>query len=315
MRLAVVSMTYNDGYKIKEWREHFEEYKDEANHFVIVDNGSEKEYLELLKATFPEAIIIERSTNGGCTAAYNDGIRYILENTDDDAIAIVANDMKLSPKCLTGMYEFLFKNEQRAIVSTPVLDKESDVVDNFGHTFKYFGVKNDFQGKKISDIVGIEKDTDLVSGGFYMAKRLFFEKAGLQDENLFMYCDELDTMFSAKKYNFIISVTSSHYAWHHHIKAATEERHPQTAYMISRNRMYVAKKHLGVFRSIMWWFYTGLAVPLWFIVLYFRSRKKIYLSFSKYSFIGGLYGAFGNMKPNKYSLPIIKEKEVCSKRL
>ncbi len=307
MKIAVVSMTYNDSYKINEWREHFDEYKNELSHFVIVDNGSEKTYLDLLKKTFPEAIIIERSQNGGCTAAYNDGIKYILENTDDEAVAIIANDMKLSDKCITAMYEYLFHEPNRGIVSTAVLDKESNIVNNFGHTFNYWGIKNDFQGCTIESVGNIKKDTDLVSGGFYMAKRSFFETAGLQDEKLFMYCDELDTMLAAKKHGFTISVISTHYAWHHHINPTTStgERYPQTAYMISRNRMYIAKKHFGLFRIIMWWLYTGIAVPAWYIVWFLRTGKRLFLKYSMYSFLGGIYGITGNMKPNKYSFPII----------
>ena len=311
MKIAVVSMTYNDGYKVQEWRKHFEEYKQQVNHFIIVDNGSESDYLQLLKTTFPEAIIIERSTNGGCTGAYNDGLKYALEYTDDEAIAIVANDMKLSEGCLGKMYEYLFSKKEMGIVSTPVLNKDSNIVDNFGHTFGYWGVKNDYKGKLIEDIQNIQKETDLVSGGFYMAKREFFKKAGLQDENLFMYCDELDTMLLARKYQFSIGVTSFAYAWHHHINAnnSKQQRYPQTAYMISRNRMYIAKKHFNIFRVFMWWLYTGIAVPGWFIIWFIRRRKKYFLSFAKYSFLGGIYGLFGKMKPNKYSFPISNVQE------
>ena len=309
MKLAVVAMTFNDGHKIRQWREHYNQYKNEVNHFVIVDNGSESEYVEVLRRTFPEAIIIERKNNGGCTAAYNDGIRYILNNTDDKAIAIVANDMKLSVGCLTGMYDYLFQEEHRGIVSTAILNKNSNIIDNFGLTFNYWGVKKDYRGIQIEVLNGMRKDADLVSGGFYMAKRDFFVCAGLQDEKLFMYCDELDTMLLARKHGYLISVMSDCYAWHHHVRPAdvTIDRYPQSAFMISRNRIYLAKKYFGLFRIMMWWFYTGIAVPSWYVVWFVRTGKPFYLSLAKHSFLGAIYGLVGNMTPNKFSFPIGKK--------
>ena len=307
MSIAVVSMTYNDGYKLKEWREHFEQYKAEVSLFVIVDNGSKPEYYCELKKTFPEAVIIQRATNGGCTAAYNDGIRYVLENSDIDAITILANDIKLKENCLSELYRYLFSNEKMGIVSAPVLVKESDIVDNFGHTFHYFGIKNDFQGSKIDELNGIQKQTDLVSGGFYMAKRKFFEVSGLQDEKLFMYCDELDTMLKARRNGFLIGVTSYTYAWHHHINPdeIVQQRHPQTNFMISRNRIYIAKKYFGIGRTLTWFVYTGVLVPIWFCIWFLRTRRKIFLKYSKHAFLGACYGIAGKMEPNKYSFPII----------
>ena len=41
MKIAGISMTYNDGYKLKEWTEHYRQYKDELDYYIIVDNGSD----------------------------------------------------------------------------------------------------------------------------------------------------------------------------------------------------------------------------------------------------------------------------------
>ena len=61
VKIAGVSMTYNDEYKLKEWGEHYEEYKKELDYYVIVDNGSSHSYVQKLESTFPEAAIIRRT--------------------------------------------------------------------------------------------------------------------------------------------------------------------------------------------------------------------------------------------------------------
>lgn len=78
MKVAGIVITYNDGFKLKEWHKHYQVYKDELYKMIIVDNGSEQAYLDKVKELFKEAIIIERTSNGGTTAAYNDGIRLGL---------------------------------------------------------------------------------------------------------------------------------------------------------------------------------------------------------------------------------------------
>lgn len=305
MKIAVVSMTYNDGYKIHEWQEHYLAYKDEIEYFVIVDNGSEKEYLDLLKETFPTAVIIERQSNGGCTAAYNDGINYVLKNTDVEAIAIIANDIKLSKNCLKDLYNYLYSDESLGIVSTAVLFKGSTKVDDFGHTIHFLKVTNDDKGKDIKDIKEKSKYTQLVTGGFNMAKREFYEKTGLQDEKLFMYCDELDTSFKAKRAQYKIGVISTSYVWHWHINNPLNEGEvkPFSSYLIARNRVYLGKKYYNPFKSFLTWIYFGIIKPIRFVLVGLIKFKKKYFRVAEYYFVGALNGLKNNMQQNEYSLP------------
>ena len=295
-------MTYNDGYKLKEWANHYSIYKELLDVFVIVDNGSEDAYLKELRETFPEAVLIERKSNGGCTAAYNDGIKYVLNNTDIEAIVIIANDMKLSKGCLMAMYEYLFSKEDLGIVSSAILYKDSDIIDNYGHCVHGITVSYCNRGEHITDIKVKQKYTDLVSGGFTMAKRQFYVRAGLQDEALFMYCDELDTMLKAKKSGFKIGVIGNEYAWHWHInQPATSKRSSASRYLISRNRVYVTRKNnmrLGLIKSI---FIGMVKSPIAFLLRFFKEKDKEYLNDAKYSFIGVIHGLTGRMYTNQYT--------------
>ncbi len=303
MKIAGVSMTFNDGYKIKEWRNHFEIYKDQLDCFVIVDNGSDREYQEVLKETFPEAVLIFRKSNGGCTAAYNDGIKYALENTDADAIAIIGNDIKLTSNCLPRMYEYLMDDKCLGIVSSAVLYIDSNIIDNYGHSVKGMNVTCCDQGVDINSITCKKKYTDLLTGGFTMAKREFYEVAGLQDEGLFMYCDELDTMFKARKHGFKLGVIADEYAWHWHINPPQKSRRSSASrYLISRNRVYIAKKYMG-FSAILYQTIRGfIIIPVGFLIHFIKGKQKYYLSDAKYSMVGVIHGLRGKMYTNKYTL-------------
>ncbi len=296
MKIAGVTMTYNDGYKIKEWKTHYDTYRSELDYYVIVDNGSSNEYVSLIKDTFPGEKVIERNSNGGCTAAYNDGIKYILDNTDADAIVILGNDIKTSEGCLTKMYSYLSNHKDVGIVSTAILRINSDILDNFGHTITYFGtIRECDRGKRISEIKEKSKLTELVTGGFYMATREYYKKVGLQDEKLFMYSDEIDTAIRTRKAGFKIAVLSDVYAWHWHINQPGQgSRKPAANYLVSRNRVYVAKKHYGFIHiSIMFLTYT-FVVPLNLLRHGFKEKAG-------YAFWGGINGLKGDMELNRYT--------------
>ena len=61
MKVAMITVTYNDSYKFKEWCQWYEEYKSEIDLHIVVDNGSEKDYLNMVKDYFTNSIIIERN--------------------------------------------------------------------------------------------------------------------------------------------------------------------------------------------------------------------------------------------------------------
>lgn len=303
MKIAGVSMTYNDGYKLKEWREHYETYKNQLEVFVIVDNGSEKEFKKELKDAFPDAVVVEREINGGCTAAYNDGISYVLKNTDIEAIAILGNDIKVTNNCLPVMYSFLFEDPSLGIVSTAILDIDSDVIDNYGHNVDDFKVTCCNKGESIKTVEPSSKYTDLISGGFSMAKREFYESTGLQDEALFMYCDELDTMLKAKKCGYKIGVIASEYAWHWHIYPnSTNKRSSASRYLISRNRVYLARKYSSK-RVIIQQLLRGLLItPIIYLIKSIQKGDLGLLTDAKYSAVGAVHGLIDRMYTNKYTI-------------
>lgn len=302
MKIAGVSMTYNDSYKLKEWIEHYNEYKKELDYFVVVDNGSNFEYVLELEKVFKDAVLIKRSTNGGCTAAYNDGIKYILKNTDADAIVIIANDFKLADGCIRKMYDYLYSDEKLGIVSTAILLINSKKVDNYGHKIDKYVIRELERGKDISELNPKRKYTDVVTGGLYMAKRKFYEEVGLQDEKLFMYGDEYDTAIRTKKAGYRIGVTCETYGWHWHINEKNASlRKPASNYLIARNRIYVAKKHFGIGMIIGSFWHFSFKEAIKFLLAGIIKRRHGSMERAKYCLLGGINGLIGNMSQNKYT--------------
>ena len=302
MKIAGIAITYNDGYKLREWRQWYEEYKDELYLYIIVDNGSEQQYLRQLESSFPDAILIKRTTNGGCTSAYNDGIKRALEDSNVTHIALIGNDIRLEPCALTKCASYLDKDDELGMIAPVLLNADSNIVADYG-----CNISSDLL--MVPYGLGVEYDKltpefrycDSVTGGMNISKRIFYEAVGLQDEKMFMYSDEVEMGIRANKKGFKMGVLKSAKSWHQHINPiGMTRRKPYSSYLIARNKIYVAKKHFGLYKA----FYVFCQFVKKSIKGFTRgvlSRKYNSLIDYRWMLLGAINGLLGNMKPNKYS--------------
>ena len=303
INIAVVTITMNDDYKIKEWRQWFREYREDIGTFIIVDNNSSSEYRELLKETFPEAFIIELGFNGGCTSAYNAGIKKALEDPSISHIALVGNDIRIEPLSLVKCAQILNRDETLGMVAPVLLNADSNIVADYGCSINSDLSMNPYGvGMNVKDLTPDLRYCEAVTGGMNISKRSFYETTvGLQDENLFMYSDEVDMGLRAKKAGVKMAVTKEALSWHQHINPpGIKRRHPFSNYLIARNKVYLGKKHLGPGRQIFI-FNNFFFVNLLILIKNFITGKWNQLIYPRWSMIGAINGLVGNMKETKYS--------------
>lgn len=308
MKIAAITITYNDDYKFNEWFQHYSEYKDELYLHIIVDNNSNKEWLKKVQETFTESHIIQRTSNGGCTGAYNDGIKYALSVSEVDAIMLIGNDVRLKMGASTILYDRLFKEFKMGMIAPIILKKDSMIAEDFGcNISKALIMEPHGCGLNLQSVNESINYCEAVAGGMNLSKREFYETVGLQDDNLFMYSDEVDMGLRAKKCGFTMAAISEAISWHQHINKVTNSnrRDSYTAYLYSRNKVYLSKKHFG-FKKVAYVFLYYLLKSIKNVILSMVIRRKNNLDNYNYHFymlLGCLMGLVGNMKPNRFSKP------------
>lgn len=301
MNIAMITMTRNDDCRFREWKEHYEEYKNDLFLHIIVDNGSTEEYRIRLKDSFPDSRIIELGYNGGCTAAYNAGIKYALEQPEVDAISLLANDVRMLPGTLPTLCEVLYSENDYGMASpVSVRLNDENIAVAFGETIN----------RKNMDLVAMNKgaaiDTlpeilisETLPGGNNLAKREFYEKVGLQDEKFFMYADEVDMGIRGERAGFKFVTTTKAKTWHMHINPPGQvNRNPMAAYLMGRNHIYLARKLFGrkeVFHTIM--HRLKIAAVFFLSCLKHHKNKEEYRY--AWAFIKGVFaGIRGDMRNN-----------------
>lgn len=253
--IALLTLTRNDDYKLQEWYNHYLEYKNENFLHIIIDNGSTEQYVKRIKELFVDSVIIELGYNGGCTGAYNAGIKYALKNTNVDTISLIGNDIKISADALSTLYEMLHSQNEYGMIA-PVLLNRTGTIDCYGEHLdrKNMNLVVLNKNAKVEDVPEVLL-TETLPGGCNLAKREFYEKVGLQDEKFFMYADEVDMGIRGERAGFKFVTTTKAKAWHMHINPPGQvNRNPMAAYLMGRNHIYLARKLFGrkvVFHTIM----------------------------------------------------------------
>lgn len=303
MKIASITVYCKEGFRLNDWISYYQEYKDEVYKHIIVNNGNEEDTNQLQSA-FPDSIVLF-SPRKALTSAYNLGIKLALTDKHIDAIMLICNDIKLQSGSTALLYEFLNSNDKFGMVAPVLLKRDCNIIELYGANINPKSLSfihlhsNSSMDKYLCEV----QISDSVPGGMNLAKRYFYEVVGLQDEQLFMYSDEVDMGIRAKKNGFIMAATKNVKAWHQHTNFNNSVvRSPMVGFLMGRNEIYLAKKHFGiniVFNAI--WFRIKRA-NRFIIASILKNKTKDDKKFA-FSYLLGVLSGVLNIKV----IPFIKK--------
>lgn len=295
--LSLITITRDDDCRLQEWYHHYLEYKDIVDLHIIVDNNSTIEYKNKMKQLFTKSIFIELDHNGGCTEAYNVAIKYAMEH-NADIISLMGNDIEIKARDIERLLDIMDK-EKFDMIYPIVLNNDDDIdrIDKFGYNIDYCRL----QMKKINPNLTFNELPQFIAcetgpGGCSFAKSSYYLNVGLQDTNLFMYYDEVDNGIRASLCNVKVG-TAKVVAWHRHLNApGAKKRNPMAAYLLSRNHIYLAKKHLKGINK-----YGAYLMDIFFAIEHyfhfnnlFDKENRTYINSYTKGLIVGLSGNMNN---------------------
>lgn len=303
MGIAVITIYCNESFRIPKWKEYYNEYADEVDLHIIVDNASSDEELKKVKEAFPNSKIISLSENGGVTAAYNAGISFAKANPEIDSVAFIGNDIKLEKGGLKKLHDFLYSDERFGEVAPVLLKKDSNIIEDNGDWFNRYLMMKEYDLNKEFTSQIKSHVCDGLPGAMNIGKIKMYMDIGDLDETLFMYSDEVDIGIRAKRGGYKMSSYTGVKAWHQHVNRNNKKnRHPFSNYLVVRNKVYLARKYYGKEKEIYVFLYYFFINSLrWIKALLLGNREKMKASW--WSILGACYGLAGNMKPNRFSKP------------
>ncbi len=155
-----------------------------ATRILVVDNGSEPDALEKLRANLVDVEVLAAGANIGFGPAANVGLRHWLDDPGRSSwVAVAPHDALPQPGCLSAAMAAVATRPGAGLACADVGDGRRPVVDPYfgGITLPVAEVADD----------GWD-DAGYPHGTLLFARRECLAEVGLFDERYFAYCEEAD---------------------------------------------------------------------------------------------------------------------------
>lgn len=185
---------------------------------ICVDDNSNDESYEYVKATFPSVILIKNNSNLGHAFSCNLGIRM----AKGEVLFLIDNDTEFDKSCIKNLLFFLNENPTAGCVGGMIKDYGgTDIIQDMGMDIDIFGYgyskEGSINGHCIKDIGQYDysiKHCFYISSCGLMIKREVLDKIGLFDDDYFMYKDDLDLCWRAQIAGYDVIVNPNAKIYH-----------------------------------------------------------------------------------------------------
>ncbi len=174
---------------------------------IVVDNASTDGSVAMIKKKYPYVKLIESRVNLGYSAGNNLG----LSKSHGRNILFLNSDTGIFGNSLNIMLECLETRDNIGILGPKLVNPDKTVQKSVGSFYSLGNVVLMLFGGGRLGLLRSSPDkfaiVDWVSGSCMMIKRSVLDKAGLFDENLFMYMEEVEFCYRAKTKGILTGFT------------------------------------------------------------------------------------------------------------
>lgn len=221
---------------------------------IVVDNGSEDGSPDLVRERFPRVRLIVNKKNVGFGGGNNIGIkasrgRYIM---------ILNNDTRLDPGCIDRLMHSLERDRRfGAGVPKILLDNEDNRIDAAGIVVYPDGLSIGRGRMESGERYDEETEVFCASGCAALFRREMLDDIGLFDEDFFAYAEDTDLGWRARLAGWKAYYVPRAIVYHHHSKKFGTYS-ARKAFLVERNRTWVAWKNFPLPILCLWPYYTLL---------------------------------------------------------
>jgi GT2 family glycosyltransferase len=251
-RISFVIVNFNTASHLSTCISHIEKHCKEFAEIIVVDNASTDESCKIVSTEFPDANLIANQTNVGYPAGVNIGIKY----ASTEFIFILNSDVYLHKNTTTFLLECLHSQDKIGIVGPaqflpngesilPIYQNPTLLRELGRHLFFFDVIRYRILKNRILAKHNINSSVDWLMGAALLVKKAVIENIGLFDENVFMYGEEFDWQFRAKKQGWKVYYVPSAHITHDKSASATKAFSSSRLAIITKSNLYFRAKLYG----------------------------------------------------------------------
>lgn len=213
---------------------------------ILVDNGSRDGSTEFIKRNFGDFVkLIENKANYGFAGGNNIGI----SNAKGRYIVLLNNDTRADPQFLKQLVCVAEQYPRVGMCAAKVyIDSGQKIIDTVGHLLYRDGL-NRGRGRLELDTGQYDTTEEVLfpSGCAALYKKEMLDEVGLLDEDFFAYGDDTDIGLKARLGGWTCLYVPRAVVYHKY-SGSTSAYSPMKAFLVERNRIWIAIKYfpLGV---------------------------------------------------------------------
>jgi GT2 family glycosyltransferase len=213
---------------------------------VCVDNGSSDGSVEAIRERHPGVHLIENGTNLGYSGGNNVGLRWALEQ-GARWIVLVNNDAVVADDAFAGFDQVAAEHPRAgALAGKLYIAEPSDRIWFAGQRYlTWLGYSGRARGLGRRDSARYRRvvPTDRAAGALMAVSRPAIDRAGLLDDDLFAYAEDVDWSLRIREAGFEVLVAPGARAWHRVAGSTGGEASTHNLYYGTRNNIVVCERH------------------------------------------------------------------------
>ncbi len=237
----------------------------------VVDNASKDDSIELIKKNYPDITLIENKTNVGFGRANN----QVLDKLKGEYVLLLNTDAFVQTDTLSKTLQHIQAHPTCGVLGVKLLGRDGGLQAScryFPTPFNIFasrlGLNRFLSGIKLVDDVNWDPSKtqacDWVPGCYYLVRKQVIEQVGLFDPLYFLYCEEVDHCYAAKKAGWEVTYFADASVVHIGGESAKydntiEQKSRQINQLRVESELLYFRKNHGIFGVLSHIFLTHLA--------------------------------------------------------
>jgi GT2 family glycosyltransferase len=258
-KVYIVILNYNSYEDTIECVKHCKNITYKNYDIIVVDNNSTDDSFNILSDKLNDIIILKSEINKGYAYGNNLAIKAALEKKAE-YICILNSDVIVEEDFLEPLVNALQNDEKLGIVGPCVCQYDfKDRIQAIGSSLNIcLGLaRSNYKGELYSNIKKGSISVDYVGGACLLFKSEILDKTGLIPENYFLFFEETEFCYKAKKKGYDCKCIVSSRVYHK--GSATISRYKGLGYyLLHKNRIVFIRRNGNVLQRIIFSLYIPL---------------------------------------------------------